>query len=304
MPIEQVANRLKRLHLELLLVRQQRIPPGRDDKVLTAWNGLALLAFAEAARYLEREDYLDIARKNANFLLTELQPGGLLLRSWRAGSARHTAYVEDYASLILALLALYQSDPDPHWFHSARLLAEEMLSSYTDPKGGFYDTRSDQAHLIFRPKDTQDNATPSGNALAALALLQLHRYTGNSEFYDRAHQILTMLESLAERYPTAYGQWLLALDFASQPIQEVAILGDLNDQRTKDLIAEVWKSYRPYSVLAASYDPPSPGSPELLSDRPLLDGNKPTAYVCHNFACMLPVSLPQQLKMQLDQRRS
>jgi hypothetical protein len=300
MPIEEVPARLRSLLNMLLAARRLRIPPNRDDKVLTAWNGLALIAFAEASRYLSRQDYLDLARDNANFLLNELFVDGRLLRSWRAGKAQHNGYLEDYASLILGLLALYQADPDQKWFRVARRLADDMLIVFSDPAGGFFDTAVDQPHLIFRPKDIQDNATPSGNALASLALSMLSIYTGEQKYHDSASQILAMVQQPAARYPTAFGQWLIALDFFLQPTQEVAIIGDLHDPRTQALIQAVWERYRPYTLLAAANFPPEQGAPELLLDRTALAG-LPTAYVCRHFTCQRPVTSPSDLLSQLNQ---
>ncbi len=297
--VEEVQTRLSRAHKRLLEAREKRIRPGMDDKVLVSWNGMALRAFAEAARYLNRSDYLEVARQNADFLLTELNPNDRLLRSWRNGRAQHSAYLEDYASLSLGLLALYQSDPDPYWFRSAVRLLETILEHYRDPQGGFYDTRDDSQELITRPKEIQDNATPSGNAMAALALLQLAAYTGHGEWRDLAEEMLGSVQEVAIRYPTGFGKWLCAIDLALSPIQEIAIVGDLDDPQTQSLINAVWSSFRPYSVVAASEFPPPENAPALVHDRPLLN-QQPTAYVCENFVCQRPVTSVEDLLSQLD----
>jgi uncharacterized protein len=299
-PVEDVPGRLKELHQRLLKARQQRVAPGTDDKVLTAWNALALTAFAEAARYLNREDYLEIARKNADFLLTELASNGRLLRSWRRGRAQHNAYLEDYAGLVLGLLALYQSDPDPYWYSSANELLGEMLAHFKDPAGGFFDTRSDHGPLLTRPKDMEDNAIPSGSSQAAWALLQLSAYSGNGEWRDIAEEMLRSIQSLAARYPTAFGNWLAALDFALNPVLEVAVVGDLQSQDASALVDALWSQYRPHLIAAISDYPPPSNSPALLHDRPLVD-DKPSAYVCRQFVCQRPVTDPQALQEQLDQ---
>jgi len=298
--VDQVPILLRKLHAGLLTYRQQRIPPGLDDKVLTAWNALALSAFSEAARYLKRPDYLAIARQNADFLLSELLIDKRLLRSWRQGQARHDAYLEDYAGLILGLLALYQSDPDPYWFNSAQQLANDMIAHYRDPKGGFFDTRDDGDQLFIRPKDLQDNATPSGNSQAALALLQLSHYTGNGEWRDLAEGALSAIQRVAVRYPTGFSNWLCAFSFSLTPIQETAILGDAQDPRMQALVEELWSQFRPYCLAAISSYPPAPNSPALVQDRSLLH-NQPTAYVCQNFVCKLPVNSPNLLSGQLHQ---
>lgn len=298
-PLEQVPDRLRELHARLLAVRNTRVWPGTDDKVLVSWNALALVAFSEAARYLNRADYLEIARLNADFLLTELNPHDRLLRSWRNGQARHNAYLEDYAGLVLGLLSLYQTDPDPYWFSSAYQLAGDMLEHFRDPQGGFFDTRQDHGPLLTRPKEFQDNATPAGSSQAALALLQLAAYTGSGEYRDLAEAMLGSIQDVAARYPTAFSNWLCAIDLASQPILEVAILGDLQDPATQALLAPLWAAYRPQALLALSPFPPASVAPPLLHDRPLLDG-KPTAYLCRNFVCQQPVNSPQAFLQQLN----
>ncbi|MBX3049506.1 MAG: thioredoxin domain-containing protein [Anaerolineales bacterium] len=295
---EQIPVRLRAGLDALLAARGGRIRPGTDDKVLTAWNGLMLIAFAEAARYLKRPDYLLAAQRNADFLLTQLQPTGRLLRSWRAGRAAHDAYLEDHAALGLGLLALYQSDPQPRWFAEAKRLAEDMLAHFSDPSGGFYDTRDDAEALITRPKDVQDNATPSGNALAGTLLLQLAAYEGNHSWRQQAESLLASILPQAVRYPTGFAQWLCAAQFALAEGREIALLGGLAEPATAALQETVWTRWRPFDVLAASPVPAPAGSPALLAERPLVDG-QPSAYVCRNFACQLPVTTPEALAKQL-----
>ena len=295
-PVEQVLPRLRAAHTQLLARRAQRVRPGTDDKVLTAWNGLMLVAFAEAGRYLQRADYTELATRNANFLLTQLHPDDRLLRSWRAGQPKHNAYLEDYAALILGLLALYQTDPNPRWFSESERLAQEMVAHFQDPEGGFFDTRDDHEALLIRPKDLQDNATPCGNSLAALALLQLAAFTGSGAYRDLAEQSLGALQTVFARYPTAFGQWLIALDFALGPVQEIAIVGPTPARDS--MVQTAWERYRPRGVVAVSDVPPPSGSPPLLNDRPLLD-RQPTAYVCQHFVCQQPLNSKEQLQKLL-----
>jgi uncharacterized protein YyaL (SSP411 family) len=299
--IEQVQGQLMQARSILAAARKNRIPPGKDDKILVSWNALALIALAEAARYLGRSDYLDAARLIADFLLTELHPEDRLLRSWRAGTAQHNAYLEDYAALILALLSLYQSDPDPYWFQSALQLNEEMLANFTDPAGGFFDTRLDQENLIIRPKDLQDNATPCGNALAAMALLQLGTYQGQAEWRMLAAQMFSGILSAAGRYPTAFSFWLCAADAFFHPFQEIALLGDPLLPNTPEMIRQLWSRYRPYSLVAISAFPPPSSAPALLQNRPLMD-ELPTAYICQNFSCKLPLTDPADFAQQLNSK--
>jgi len=298
MDTEAMHAKLAESHSRLLEARNLRVRPGTDDKILVMWNALALTAFAEAARYLGRQDYLDAAIRNARFLLDNLYVTDRLRRSWRDGQARHNAYLEDYAGLILALLALYQSDPNREWYTTALIFADEMVTHFSDPNGGFFDTRDDHEALLVRPKDLQDNATPSGNSLAALALLQLATYGDRTKWRGTAEDMLASAQNALLRYPTAFAQWLSAADFAIGPTREVAILGDLEAAETRALVRTLWKGYRPRQVAAISAFPPGPGSPALLLDRPLLQ-NEPTAYVCQGFVCLQPVNSPAEMELQL-----
>jgi uncharacterized protein YyaL (SSP411 family) len=297
--LESVPGKLAQCRAQLRAYRSQRPRPGTDDKVLVSWNGLMLVAFAEAGRYLKRPDYLRAAIRNAEFLLAEMKMGERLLRSWRDGKATHNATLEDYAALILGLLALYQSDPRARWFKAARTLAGEMVAHFRDPSGGFFDTRDDHESLILRPKDIQDNATPSGNALAALGLLQLSAYTGDGEWHSIAEEMVANMMAIAQQYPTSFGQWLSAADFAAGPVQEVAILGETSSPEFQALAAVLAQAYRPRVVSASATYPPEAYSPELLEDRPLLN-NQPTAYVCQGFVCQKPVNSAEALANLLD----
>ena len=298
MDVSQVARRLKQLHQRLLLHRQQRIPPATDDKVLVSWNALALRTFSEAARYLRRTDYLQIAQQNADFILNQLHTGDRLLRAWRLGQARHNAYLEDYAALILGLLSLYQADFDPRWYSAAESLCQEMIDHFRDPALGFFDTRDDHDPLITRPKDLQDNATPCGNSLAARALLLMATYTGNSSWLDMSHSMLAAIQTSAVRYPLAFGNWLCAIHIALADFKEIAIIGDPSLPTTQSLLDAVNQAFRPFSILAASAYPPPQSSPPLLHNRSL-HNNLPTAFVCRRFTCLNPVTNPQLLLQQL-----
>ena len=196
---------LKEARLKLFNIRARRVPPGLDDKVLTAWNGLMLAAFAEAGRVLYRPDYTAAAVANAEFLhATMRRADGRLLRSWQAaaGDARYNAYLEDYAFLADGLLALCETTFEPRWFAWARELADLMLAHFADPAGGFFDTSDDHEALLHRPKDVQDNATPSGNGMAAHVLLRLGLFTGEGRYWDTAERMVAGLYEPMARYAT------------------------------------------------------------------------------------------------------
>jgi hypothetical protein len=224
---------------------------------------------------------------------------GHLKRSWREDHANLNAYLEDYAALILGLLALYQSDPDIRWYTQAVALAEEMVAHFSDPTGGFFDTPNHHETLLLRPKDIQDNATPSGNALAALALLQLSAYNGNGEWRDQAEKMLGSVSEMLKRHPTSFAQWLCTMDFALTPTREVAILGTPNTPEFEALTEVLWEAYRPHLVAALSSFPPGTSAPPLLAGRPLIE-KKASAYVCQNFVCKTPVTHPADLRKLLE----
>jgi uncharacterized protein YyaL (SSP411 family) len=284
---------------KLFAARETRVRPATDDKVITSWNAWMSIAFAEAGRYLNRDDYIQAAQRNLTFLTSELMPDGSLLRSWRDGTALHHAYLEDYASLSLALLTLYQSDHNQSWYQQASRLVENLISKFFDPENGFFDTSTHQDNLIIRPQESQDNATPSGASLAVQALLILSALTGESRYYDLSAKTLSPLQNALSRYPTAFANWLIGLDIALSELQEVAILGELQNPATQSLIHTIWQKFRPDLVLAASPFPPDEDAPPLLSDRPLLQGQS-TAYVCRNFACQQPVTTSEKLSKLLD----
>ncbi len=295
---DEIRNRLTIICSNLLLKRGKRIRPGIDDKVLASWNALAILSFSEAARYLMRQDYLDVARRNADFLLSELYSRKYLFRSWRNHIAQQIAFLEDYAAFILALISLYQTDPDNRWYKAASNLANEMIEGFLDPKGGFFDTHNDQEPLIVRPKGIQDNATPSGNAMAMIALLSLSRYSGDDDLRMLSINSFNSVVKNVISYPKYYLYWLCAYSQLVSPSQEVAILGHPDDPDTLALRNAIWHRFQPHTLVAVSNYPPAPDTPKLLQNRHLLN-NKPSAFVCQNFTCNFPTNSPIILQSQL-----
>ena len=293
---------LKEARLKLFNIRARRVPPGLDDKVLTAWNGLMLAAFAEAGRVLDRPDYTATAVANAEFLYATMRrDDGRLLRSWQAaaGDARYNAYLEDYAFLADGLLALYETTFDPRWFAWARELADLMLAHFSDPAGGFFDTSDDHEALLHRPKDVQDNATPSGNGMAAHVLLRLGLFTGEGRYWDTAERMVAGLYEPMARYPGAFAHWLGAAAFIlSQPL-EVAVAGDPAAADTRALLDVAQRAFRPNLVIAAGEGKAAEVVP-LLAGRDRLDG-RAAAYVCRRFVCRRPVAEPAALTAQLDE---
>ena len=289
----------------LLERRATRSQPARDDKALAAWNGLAIAAFAEAGRLLGEERYTASAVRAATTIVDGLlAPDGSLKRSWKDGRAVGSGVLEDYANLAEGLLALYEATFDERWFTLARGLADRILERFTDPAGGFFDTASDHETLITRPKDPQDNAVPSGGAMATTVLLRLAALTGEGRYRDAAERALGTVSAFLARYPTGFAQWLVAASFAASDVVEVAIVGDPADAATRELLGPVWSTWRPQQVLALA-PPDRVGVSEvpLLRDRVAIDG-RPTAYVCRNFVCSLPVTDASALLEQLRTTRA
>ncbi|MDX1664992.1 MAG: thioredoxin domain-containing protein [Candidatus Promineifilaceae bacterium] len=295
----QAAERLAAARDTLYERRAERVWPGLDDKVLTAWNGLMLAAFAEAGRVLERDDYTEAAVANARFLHSTLRTEtGRLLRTWKEGAeAKYNAYLEDYAYLADGLLALYQTVFNERWFGWAEELAEMMLAHFLDEEdGGFYDTSDDHEALIQRPKDVQDNAVPSGNSMAVLVLLQLSLFTGRDLLWQVAERSVASMVGAMAQYPTGFAQWLNAASLIMGDPVEVAIAGAPEREETAALLEVLDAAYRPHLVVAAGIDGETV---PLLRDRRMVDG-EPTAYVCRRFVCKRPVTTPQALAEQLE----
>ena len=281
--------RISRCLQALQAHRQKKVRPRTDDKILTSWNALALRAFSAAASSLGRPDYLAAAQKNADFLLTALYRDGKLMRSWRAGLLSQPAFLEDYAGLILGLISLYQADFNPSWYAAARQLAIQMDQAFLDPAGGYFDTRADHFGLLLRPKDLQDNATPSGNALACLANLTLAEFSNETSSRTGSEGILSTLSQTLAKYPAAFSFWLQALDFAVGPVSQVALVWPQATSLPGAFLDACWQKYRPRSIIAGTPYPPPAGGPALLANR-LIISEAPTAYLCRGFTCLRPTT--------------
>jgi uncharacterized protein YyaL (SSP411 family) len=300
--IEDAEQRLANTRLALFTARSRRVWPGLDDKVITAWNGLMVRAFAEAAMAFESATYASVTTNAAAFLLDHLRtPEGRLLRTYRAGQAKGEAFLEDYASLALGLLSTYEATFDLRWYSAARELVDQLLARFSDEEElGFYDTARDHEQLVGRPREMTDNATPSGTSLAVEALLWLGALTGEERYRERGARLLATLATAMAQQPLAFGHLLGALERWISPSQEVAIIGDPRSAATQQMIATVRARYRPHAVVACATpgDQASVTAIPLLADRHQIDG-LPTAFVCSHFACQLPVTDATALARQL-----
>ncbi len=289
---------------KLFAAREQRIKPDRDEKVLTAWNGLMLASFAEAAAILERTDYREVAEKNAEFILSELRRDGLLLRTYKDGQAKLNAYLEDYAFYADGLVALYQATGKLRWLEEAVSLTGRMVEEFWDEEdGGFFYTGKSHEELIVRTKDFFDNATPSGNSVAAEVLLNLAALTGNEGYQRKAVTLFRLLGNYIKRYPSAFGRALCALDFYLSTPKEIAIIGEPLAADTQALARTVWQRYLPNKIVAQAVENDARAAElvPLLRERPMIE-NQATAYVCENYTCQKPVTNPAELAEQLTSR--
>ncbi len=298
---ERLAEAVERGRGRLFTERERRVKPGRDEKVITAWNGLMLEAFAEAAAVLEREDYREIAERNAGFILDALDRDGLLLHVYKDGRAKHVGFLDDYSYVISGLVTLYETTGRPGRLEEAVRLADKMVEEFWDEDGGgfFYNGRSGE-QLIVRNKDYFDNATPSGNSVAAEALLRLSVLTGNEGYRRKAVNVLRLVRDAVERYPSAFGYALGAVDFYLSTPREIVIVSGGDDEQTRALKRQVWGRYLPNKVVALTSgdDAAAAELVPLLRERRAIEG-RATAYVCEQYVCSAPTTDPEELRAQL-----
>ena len=269
----------------LLAARAERAQPARDDKALAAWNGLALAAFAEAGHRLDRADYLDAARRLAEFLLGPLSDErGHLYRSRREGVSKIDGYLEDYAAVSMGLHALHDATGERRWLDEARRLALLAIELFADDeRGGFFLAPADGGGLVARRKELDDNPTPSGNALLAFELLRLARLWNDDDLVGQAVGVFRLAHGLLERAPAAVGFLLCALDLHFATPREIAVVGPDAEELRRAVLA----GFEPNTVYAFA-DGPDDGIP-LLAGKDLVDG-KAAVYVCERFACRAPVT--------------
>ena len=271
------------LRARLFEIRERRPKPARDDKAIASWNGLALAALAEAGRRLDRFDYVEAARAIAEFLLGPLSDeDGRLLRSYRAGRATTTGFLEDYGDVANGLLELHVATGDVRWLTEANRLARVAVEQFGDEElGGFFLAPADGERLIARQKTFDDHPTPSGNSMLAFVLLKLSRIYGDEELERRAVGVFRLVHRGLERAPQAFGHSLCALDLHLSPPRELAIIGP----PTTDVARAALEPFDPNAVVAVG---PAAGIP-LLEGKQLVDG-APAVYVCANFACRAPIT--------------
>ena len=298
---DELRQTITRLKPKLYAVRAKRIPPGLDDKVITAWNGMMISAMAEAGRVFTIPRYCAAAERACDFLLTTLsKPDGRLLRTYRAGKAHLDAYLEDYAYFAEGLIDTYEAGGKETYLLAAVRLAERMLADFADSEhGGFFTTGTGHEALIMRSREGPDGATPSGNAVAASVLGRLSYHFGRDDFRQAAAAAVRAYGRQIARYPRAFAKSLIVVDLLTNGPIEIALVGLPGDSGTEALRAAVNRTYLPNRVLAYREAHQAETDHPLLQGKTLLDG-KPALYVCRNFTCGRPITDPADLPALLD----
>jgi uncharacterized protein YyaL (SSP411 family) len=295
--VEDLRSRVARIRERLLAARERRNSPGRDGKVITAWNALAIRAFAEAGAVLARDDLVLTARRCADFLLEALVVDSRVRRAWLDGRAGVAGFLEDTAHLADSLLTLYEACGEPRYFTAALDLAGDVVRRFRTEDGLYHDTAADAERLIVRPRTIDDNPVTAGQSAAANAFARLHAFTADRSWYEHASEIVTPLAGAIPRVPIALSGLGAAFEFVRGPVREIAVAGEPGDAAVRALVSTVWARFEPLRVLA--WGPPD-GVP-LLRDRPLLQG-RPAAYVCEQFVCAAPTAEPAELAAALERR--
>ncbi len=298
---ETLLYELQLIFKRLSEIRDESIPPAKDDKIITAWNALAIRTFFEAGLLLGRDDYTTSAENALNFLLSELiTPNGQILRSWSKGKATIQGTLADYAGLILALHASYQTNFSPVTYAKMKEIFESMQVEFRSDDILYYDTSSNVPHLLFQHWNLQDSATPSGNALAAHVLWLMSHYEHDPRFDVCLQKMIDAVSQQASQFPVGFGYWLQVADLHDQSAQQIALVSDQGVETLQPLLDIYRHQYRPYSVIAAKFFSTHQDGemPSLLSNHTTYKGN-PTAFICQDFTCQRPTTDPEVFKQQL-----
>ncbi len=296
-----VKLRLEEARRKLFEHRETRVHPHKDDKILTSWNGLMIMALAKAAKALQKPGYAEAAAKAVSFITTKLRrPDGRLLARYRDGDAAFPAYLDDYAFLVWGLIELYEATFDIGHLRLALELNDDMIRLFwDDEKGGFFFYGEDAEQLFTRPKEIYDGAMPSGNSAAALNLLRLAKYAYRADLSQKADEQLQAFAGSVERYPAGHALFLIALDFAYGPTKEIVIAGDPAREDTQAMIRTVQRKFLPNAI--AILNPSQPADDSVTQTIPLVQdkvalGGRATAYVCENYACHAPTDELEELE--------
>ncbi len=296
--LDELTAELSQSRADLLQVRDRRVRPGKDDKILTNWNGLMIDSMARAAAVLSEPRFLEAASRAAEFVKENLtQPTGRLWHTWRGGTAKLDAYLDDYACLANGLVSLYEASFDEQWIDEAVRLMDLVLAHFRDSdRGGFFYTADDHEQLIVRQRDVHDSSVPSGSAMAATALLRLGRLCGRTDYLTAASETLSTMVDVMRKFTLAAGQALIALDMYLGPTPEIVVLGDPQGEGTAQALSDLRRRFLPNYVIAcrpkAAVEDASPELDPIFLGR-AAQGDAPTVFICEKFACQAPVQGPQ-----------
>ena len=300
---EQLLSIIGSARKKLYQARGGRPAPLRDEKILAAWNGLMISAFAQAGFALDEPAYTKIAQRAAGFVLEQMREAGRLLRTSKDGRAVGPAFLEDYAFVIAGLLDLHEADPDPRWLSEALALQETLDAQYADETGGaYFNNAHDQERLLAREKPGQDGALPSGNAIAARNLLRLAEFTGDERHHERALKLFSAFHEMLMRAPTALSEMLLALDFELDATLEIIVIRPSSGGDLAAMLAPLRSTHLPNRILAVATEGDDwsthAAAVPLLEGRVAREGEV-TAYVCENRVCELPTTDPATFARQI-----
>ncbi len=296
---------LAKARATLFAARDTRIKPGTDDKVLASWNGLTLTALADGYRVLGDERYLQAAQRCGAFLLDHLVVDGRVWRSWQGGKARHQGYLEDYVAVAGGLLSVFEADGDPKWLAAAHALLLQTAQHFRAEDGSFYFTADDHEQLLARTKSVTEGATPSGNALAALAFLRGGLLLGDEKLYEIGVATMRACHEVLDKGPSSAPSMMLAVQFHLGSPKEIVIAGDPSDARTQALLEAAWRRFPQAGVVAMVHDG---NRAELLKMSSVYQGKLPVdgvpaAYVCERGTCQAPITDPASLAKSLETKK-
>ncbi|MGH7818028.1 MAG: thioredoxin domain-containing protein, partial [Candidatus Binatia bacterium] len=286
---------------KLFVEREKRIKPFRDEKIITAWNGLMISGLAAAIKISPRSEYIDATDRTIKFIFAKMFRDGFLLHTYKDGQAKLLGYLDDYAFLAVGLLDVYEALFDRSLLDRARQLTEIMLREFSDEDdGAFFFTGKSHEPLISRAKPIFDASIPSGNAMATQLLLRLHYITGNEDYRQRAEKVLRSYYDAMESQPFGFAHLLCALDFYLAKPKEIVVIGEQQDAGTREFLEGIYSSYLPNMTLQlAGPDEPLEKISPLLEGKTQLNG-KPTVYLCQNVTCSAPVTSWSELKPLLE----
>jgi uncharacterized protein YyaL (SSP411 family) len=292
---DQVSEKLNEIRHKLFVKREERVHPQRDDKILTDWNGLMIASLARGFQVFGKEQYVKASRKACSFILEKMvNKQGELQHRYREGDAAIPAYLNDYASFVLGLIELYQSDFNAEYLERGVKLLGFLIEHFWDGEEGLFFTSADNAErILIRNKETYDGAVPSGNAMALLVLLKLGHMTGEPKYLQYADKLLCTIAASLEKHPQAYTFFLTALDFYIGPSHEVVITGNPNSADTKKMLEAIRRPYFPNMVVL--FRPANGKNSPITRLAPFTEQqnmlrNRATCYVCSDFTCNMPTN--------------